>query len=158
MGLASEREPRTEAVAPRILDFIVCLEQEMAIKTRMLAPALIDAMNRIIAIDGLVLLVDLQVSLALVAVMVQDDMHWSILLWGDTEDGRMTAASHLHLQMLLRQTNCIVMRMRDLFCMREGRSPLCWSQTQFATKGCEGKRPIILRTTTHNPVTVAETL
>ena len=158
MSLASEREPRTEAVAPRILDFIVCLEQIMAIKTCMFAPTLIDAMNRIIAIDGLVLLVDLQVSLALVAVMIQDDMHWSILLWSDTEDGCMTAASHLHLQMLLRQTNGIVMRMRDLFCMREGRSTLCWSQAQLATKCCEGKRTIILRTTTHNPMTIAETL
>ena len=158
MSLTSERKPRTKAVAPRILDFIVSLEQIMTIETSMLTPALIDAMNRIIAIDRLILLVDLQVSLALIAVMVQDDVYWTVLLWGDTENGRMTAASHLHLQMLLRQTDSIVMRMRDLFCMREWRSPFCWSQTQLATKCSEGKRAIVLRTTTHNPMTVAETL
>ena len=123
-----------------------------------LAPTLIDAMHRITTIDRLCLIVNLQVSLTLIAVMIQEDVYRSILLWGDTEDGCMTAACHLHLQMLLRQTDGIVMRMGDLFCMREGRGPFFWSQTQLSTKGSEGKRAIVLRATSHNPVAIAETL
>ena len=117
IGFTWNREPSTKAVAPGIHDFIVCLKHKMAAESSRLTPTLIDAMYRIIAIDCLGQMVYLQVALTLVAVMIQEDVYRSILLWGDTEDGRMTAACHLHLQMLLRQTDGIVMWMRDLFCM-----------------------------------------
>ena len=115
-------------------------------------------MHRISAVDGLLLWVYLQVAHSLVAVVIQYDMHRAVLFWGDAEDGGMTAACHLQLQMLFGQTNGIIMGMRDFFLMIESRRPFFWFQAQFATKGSQCERPIILRTSPHNPMTVADAL
>ena len=87
----------------------------MSIETSLFAPTLIDAMNRVIAIDDTIDIVHFQIALALIAVVVQHNMNRTILLWGDAEDGCMTGTCHLQLQMLLRKTNRIVMRMGDFF-------------------------------------------
>ena len=127
MGFAVKSKPGTETIATRICNFIVSLQQEMATETSRLAPTLIDAMHRVIAINGLRQIVDFQIALTLIAIMIQDDMHWSVLLWGNTEDSRMTTTRHFYPQMLLRQAHRIIMRMGNLLIMRERRSSLFWS-------------------------------
>ena len=98
----------------------------MTTETSRFAPSLIDAMHGIVAIDGLVEAIHRQEALSLITVMIQDDMHWSVLFWCNAEDGGMAIARHLHLQMFLRQTDGIIMGMRHFFCMRKRSSPLHW--------------------------------
>ena len=87
----------------------------MAFETSLFAPTLIDAMHRVVAIDGLSLIVNLQIALVVVAVMIQYDVYRSINLWRDTEDGSMTGACNFQFQSFVWQTYCIVVRMRCLF-------------------------------------------
>ena len=96
----------------------------MTAETCRFAPSLIDAMHRIVAIDGLVETIHRQETLSLITVMIQDDMHWSVLFWCNAENSGMAIARHLHLQMFLRQTDGIIMGMRHFFCMRKRGSPL----------------------------------
>ena len=76
-------------------------------------------MHRVAAIDSLRLRVNLQIAHLLVAIMIQYDVYWSVLLRCDAEDGCMAATCHLYLQMFLGQTYGIVMGMRYLLLMRE---------------------------------------
>ena len=111
MGLALEGEPGAEAVDAEVLDLVVGLQEVMAIDACRLTPALIDAVHRVVAVDGLLLVVDLQIALPLVAVMIEHDVDGAVLFGGDAENGRMTGGSHLQRQMFLRQTHGIVVRM-----------------------------------------------
>ena len=134
MGLTLESEPGAETINAKILDFIVSLQKVMPTETCWFTPTLINTVHGVIAVDGLFQIIYLQITLTLVTIMIQNNMNRTILLRCDTEDGRMTATRHLHFQMLLRQTNGIIVGMRDLVGMRERRCPLLWSQTQLTSK------------------------
>ena len=156
--LASESEPYTSAILAIILDFIGITQNKVAAEAGRLAPALIDAVDGVIAIDGAVDRVQLKHSLALIAVMVDDDMHRAVLLRRDTEEGSVAAARHLYLQMLIGQTHGIVVGMGYLFVVAEAGGPCRRLQAEHTAEGSDGKRAVVLCTAAHNPMAVAEPL
>ena len=83
-------------------------------------------MHRIIAVDSLFLIIYLQKALPFITIMIKYDMNRSILLWCDAENSCMTAARQFYFQMFVRQTNSIIVGMRDLVGMRERRCPFLW--------------------------------
>ena len=88
----------------------------------------------------------------------QENVYRSILLWCDAENSRMAAARQFYFQMFVRQTNCIIVGMRDFISVSEKRCPFLRSQTQLSGKGRQRKRSIILCASTNNPMTIADTL
>ena len=158
MGLAVESEPGTETINAKIRDFIVGLQQIMSAETCRLTPSLIDTMHRIIAVDSLFLIIYLQKALPFITIMIKYDMNRSILFWCDAENSRMAAARQFYFQMFVRQTNCIIVGMRDFISVSEKRCPFLRSQTQLSGKGRQRKRSIILCASTNNPMTIADTL
>ena len=111
MGFPLEGEPHTQTVAAIVRNGVVTLQQEVPVDASLLTPTLIDTMDGVIAIDDAIDIVHFQITLAFVAVVVEDDMHRSVLFWCDTEDGRMTRGCQLQLQMLVRQPYSIVVGM-----------------------------------------------
>ena len=158
MGLAIESEPGTETINAKICDFIVGLQQIMSVETCRLTPSLIDTMHRIIAVDSLFLIIYLQKALPFITIMIKYDMNRSILFWCDAENSRMAAARQFYFQMFVRQTNCIIVGMRDFISVSEKRCPFLRSQTQLSGNGRQRKRSIILCASTNNPMTIADTL
>ena len=156
MGLPPECQPDTGAVLARILDFIGESDYEVPTEASGLSPPLIDAMDRIGAADHLALQVNR--SLALVTVMVDDDMHRPVMLWGDAQHGGMTGSRHLHLQTLVGQAHGIIVGMGCLLVVAETGSTLRRLGAEPSGEGCHRKRAVVLSTATHNPVTVAEPL
>lgn len=128
----------------------------MSGETSRFSPSLIDAMHRIITINNMIDGINLDVSLSLIAVRIDDKMNQLILFRSNTEEGGMTQGCHLCLQMFILQTNSIVVRMRDFIFMAECRSSLFWLQTELSTKRSHRERTIILRTSAHQPVAAAE--
>ena len=132
MSLTVESKPSAETINSRIHDFIVSLQEVMPTETCRFTPSLIDTMHRVVAIDGLFLIINLQIAFTLITIMIENNMYRTILLWRDAEDGRMTASRHFHLQMFLIQKGGIIMGMRDFICVRERRRSFLRSQTQLA--------------------------
>ena len=139
------------------LIFIVC-QNEMTAEASRLSPSLINAVNRIIAIYHMVDGINLYIPLSLVTVRIDDQMHQLILVGRDTEDGSMTQCRELCLEMFLLEVNGIVMRMGYFIIMTEWRGTLLWLKTQVSTQCSYGKGTVILRTASHYPMAVAETL
>ena len=137
---------------------LIISQDEMAGETCRFSPSLIDAMHRIITIDDMIDGINLDVSLSLIAVRIDDKMNQLILLRSNTEEGGMTQGCHLCLQMFILQANSIVVRMRDFIFMAECRSSLFRLQTELSTKRSHRERAIILRTSAHQPVAAAEAL
>ena len=111
VGFPLEGEPHTQTVAAIIRNRVITLQQEVPVDAGRLTPTLIDTVDGVIAIDDAIDIVHFQITLAFVAVVVEDDMHRSVLFWCDTEDGRMTRGCQLQLQMLVRQPYSIVVGM-----------------------------------------------
>ena len=109
MGLALEGEPDTQAIATRCHRLLVELQKEVSTKACRLTPSLIDAMNGVVAVDGLSIQKNL--SLAFIAVMVDDDVDGLVLFGCDTHQGGMTGGGEFCDEMLVGQSNCIIMRM-----------------------------------------------
>ena len=107
MGLALEGEPDAQAVATRCHRLFVELQEEVSAKACRLAPPLIDAMNGVVAIDGLSIQKNL--SLAFIAVMVDDDVDGFVLFRCDTHQGGMAGGGEFCDEMFVGQTNCIIM-------------------------------------------------
>ena len=130
----------------------------MTAEASRLSPSLINAVNRIIAIYHMVDGINLYIPLSLVTVRIDDQMHQLILVGCDTEDGSMAQCRELCLEMFLLEVNGIVMRMGYFIIMTERRGTLLWLKTQVTTQCSYGKGTVILRTASHYPMAVAETL
>ena len=132
----------------------------MAAEACRLAPALIDTVYGVIAVNRLVQGVCLDIPLSLVAVGLQEDVHLLVLLWRDAEDGSMAAACHLQQQMFVGQANGIIMGMGYLTVVAEATGPaLCCSYAPLVAAECrERERAVVLRAAAHYPVAVAEAL
>ena len=77
IGLTIEGEPSTKAIDAKILDFIVGLQQIMPLETSLFSPTLIDAMHRVVAIYGFVLIAYFEIALLVIAIVIQYDMYRS---------------------------------------------------------------------------------
>ena len=139
MGLAIEGQPDAQAVASEIPDGVVALQEIVAVDAGRLTPSLINTVDRVIAVDCLGDGVYLQVSLHLVAVMIQHNVNGAVLLWGDAEDGSMAGGCHLQFQVLVGQTDGIVVGMGDLLVVREPGGALRWRQAQLTCEGSKGE-------------------
>ena len=97
MGLTLEGEPHAQTVAAMVYDGIVTLQQIMSVDASLLTPTLIDAMDRVVAIDDAIDVVYLEVTLALIAVVIKNNMNRTILFRGDAEAGDDRNQSYSHL-------------------------------------------------------------
>ena len=93
----------------------------MSFESGRLAPTLIDTVNGVRGVDYLIDGIHHHVSLFLIAVGTDSNMHIFVLLWSDAENRCMAAARHLQLQMFIRQTNSIIVGMGNLLIMAETR-------------------------------------
>ena len=123
-----------------------------------LTPSLIDAVHGVVSINRMSAKVDGSPTLTLVAVGLKDDMHLLVTVWSDVHDSTMGRCCQFNTQMFVRQAYGIVMRMRDLAIMAETRGTLFWSSAQLTSEGSDGKRAIILCTSTDYPMRIAHTL
>lgn len=114
-------------------------QYEVTAETSRLAPSLVNAMHRIIAIHHMIEGINLDVALPFITIRIDDQMHQLVLFGSDTEDGGMAQCRHLSLEMLLLQIHRIVMRMRNLIGMTERSSALPGLQPQLIAQGGNGK-------------------
>ena len=133
-------------------------EQQMSAEARLLAPSLIDAVHGVGHIHLVAYRVEPHLALVLVAVGIDHHIHPLVAIWRDPHDGPMERGRDFYLETLARQLHRIVMRMRHLLLVTERRSPLGDGSAQFPTQHRDGGRPIVLGTSAHQPVRVAESL
>ena len=133
-------------------------QYEVTAETSRLAPSLVNAMHRIIAIHHMIEGINLDVALPFITIRIDDQMHQLVLFGSDTEDGGMAQCRHLSLEMLLLQIHRIVMRMRNLIGMTERSGALLGLEPQLIAQGGNGKGTVILHAATHYPMAAAETL
>ena len=144
---ALESEPCAIVVLPATDGVVFVGEQEVSAEASPLAPALIDAMNGVVAVDGLVLGFHLDVPLFLVAIRGYDDVNGAVLLGCDAEDCSVTAGRHFRRQMLFWKAYGVVVRMRDFVRVTEVCGAFLSRLSEFAREGGNGERAIVLRAT-----------
>ena len=115
------------------LIFIIS-QYEMSPEIIWLSPSLIYMRRRIIGINHMVHGINLDGSLSVIIIGLDNEMNQFVLIGRNTEHGGMAQGSHLSLQMLILQLDTIVMGMRYLVLMTESGGTLSGLQTEFASQ------------------------
>ena len=159
VGLALKGEPNHRVVDPRTHERIGIFQRQVPGETSPFAPPLVDAVNRIGSVDTLAQGIEQHRTLTLVAIGPYHDVHLAIHLGRDAQQSRVRQGRQFDAQTLTRQSDAIVMGMTQLIGMVEGRGALLHPQAHWALAlRHDGKRPIVLRASAHQPMTAANAL
>ena len=134
------------------------LHDKPAAEAGPLAPALIDAVHRVVAPDALTGRVYCHKAFTIVVVRIDDDMQLSRLVGHEAEDSGTTGRRHLGHQLFFRQIDTIIIRMAQLIVVAERSGTLFRLQPQPSRHRHERERTIVLGATAYEPVTGTEAL
>ena len=139
---------------------IIIGEEEVAAEASGLAPALIDAVDGVVAIDLVAQGVDADVALAFVGVGIDEDVDeaGSGLLGSDSHHRRMAGGGEFGTEVLVGQGDGVVVGMGDFGIVAEAGGPRGGLRAEVAGDGSHSEGAVVLGATTYNPVAVAEAL
>ena len=115
-------------------------------------------MHRVVAIHAVSCRVYRHKTLFLITVGINHEVSLAILLVSKAEHRAMTESCHLCLEMFIGQDHRVIIGMRHLIIMTKPGGSLLGFQSQAVHQRHERERTVILRTSTHQPMTVAESL
>ena len=155
---ALEGDPGTDAVLSAVGGLVRIGEQKVSAEASALAPALIDAMDGVEAIDRLLLGLHLDVPFLLVAVRLHDNVDGAVLFGCDAEDDSVAASRHFRGQMLVWEPHGVVVGVRRLFGVAEASGAFLSRLAELAAQRGDGERAVVLRTAARSPMAASEAL
>ena len=139
-------------------DFLLEFHYKMSTESGRLSPALIDTMNRIIAINTIVHRINAHETLPFVTVRGHHQIGLAGLLIGKAEDSRTRTGCQLRPNTLIGQGNRIIGRCSHFIRMGETGGTLPGLATQGAIQRHQRHGAVVLGTAAYNPMGIAEPL